>query len=77
MQENENVAEDLVLTLISWQERGIYLFCKKPGEAGPPDPLVLKRPSFLRLLWYRIRMAFGQRRGELGAFGGIVPSSSG
>ena len=77
VQQNANVADDLLLTLTSWQERGIYLFCKKPREAGPPSPLVLKRPSFLGLLWRRIKLAVGRRPGELGAFGEIVGSASG
>jgi hypothetical protein len=77
VQENTNVAGDLVQVLLSWQRSGIQLFRRKSGEAGPATPVVVERPSFLRTLWYRISVMLGLRRGELGGFGAIVPSSGG
>lgn len=77
VQESTEIADDLLLVLVAWQERGIELLCKNPEDATAPIPLVVKRPSFLRLLWRHIRIAFGYRRGELGAFGEIVTPSSG
>lgn len=77
VQEDKDIADDLLLTLVSWQERGISLFRKEPRESGPASPLVAKRPSFLGLLWRRIKMALGREPGELGAFGEIVTPSSG
>jgi hypothetical protein len=77
VQKNTNVSGDLVQTLLAWQGAGIQLFRKKSGDAAPPSSVVMERPSFLRSLWYRIGVAVGLRRGELGGFGGIVPSAGG
>jgi len=77
VQENASVAGDLIQALLGWQRSGIALFRKKSSDAGPPVSVVVEKPSFLRAFWHRLGVALGLRRGELGAFGGIVPSSGG
>jgi len=76
-QRGTDVAGDLLLILLEWQKAGIQLLRKDPLDAAPPKPIMLELPSLLRRLWYRISVALGLRRGELGGFGGIVPSGSG
>ncbi len=77
VQESEKLARDLIETLVSWQQGGVQIFCKRRGYTGQPSPVVVKRPSFLSVIWFRLGVALGLRRGELGGFGGIVPASSG
>src|SRR6266700_314203 len=77
VQKNTTVNGDLVQTLLSWQGAGIQLYRKKSGDAAPPSSVVMERPSFLRSLLYRIGVSLRLRRGEMGGFGGIVPSSGG
>jgi len=76
-QRGTDVAGDLLLVLLEWQKAGIRLLRKDPVDSAPPKPVVLEPPSFLSGLWYRLSVALGLRRGELGGFGGIVPSGSG
>jgi hypothetical protein len=76
VQENTSIAGDLAQTLVAWQRNGIEILRKKSKDTDPPVQVIVQ-PSFLRLLWYRISVALGLRRSELGGFGGIVPSSSG
>jgi len=76
-QRGTDVAGDLLLVLLEWQKAGIRLLRKDPADAAQLKPVRLEPPSFLRRIWYRISVALGLRRGELGGFGGIVPSGSG
>lgn len=77
VQESEKFARDLVETLVAWQQGGIKIFYKRRGDAGQPSPVVVNRPSFLGVIWFRLGVLLGLRRSELGGFGGIVPASSG
>jgi hypothetical protein len=77
VQESEEFARDLIETLVSWQQGGVQIFCKRRGDTSQPSPVVVKRPSFLSVIWFRLGVALGLRRSELGGFGGIVPASSG
>lgn len=77
LQRGTEVAGDLLMLLLEWQKSGIQLLRKDPVESVPPVAFIVTRPSFLRYLWYRISVVLGLRRGELGGFGGIVPSGSG
>jgi hypothetical protein len=76
-EEQASVAGDLLQILLAWQKSGIHILRKNPAHDKPPAPFVVKRPSFLYYLWYRVSVALGLRRGELGGFGGIIPSGSG
>lgn len=76
-QSNAQIAGDLSLPLIQWQQRGVRILLKQIGDSSPPRPVIVQQPSFLRRLWFRMCIALGLRRGELGAFGRIVPSGGG
>jgi len=76
VQENANFARDLLQTLVEWQQGGIQVFRQVLRERGPVS-VTVKRPSFLSGIWFKLGVALGLRRGELGGFGGIVPTSSG
>ena len=75
VQEDTFIGNDLLQVLLEWQTGGISLLRKKARDSASPKSFRVKRPFFLRLLWYRISVAVGLRRSELGGFGGIVPSS--
>jgi hypothetical protein len=75
--ENTNFARDLLEILVSWQRGGVQVLRKRRGDTGPPTPVVVKQPSFLSTIWFRLAVALGLHKSELGGFGGIVPSSSG
>jgi hypothetical protein len=77
VQDNTNFAPDLVETLVRCQQAGIKILRRVLGEEGPPVPVIIKRPSFFSAIWFKLRVALGFHRGELGGFGGIVPTSSG
>jgi hypothetical protein len=77
VQKGSDVARDLLQPLLAWQESGIRLLRMEPAGTRPALPIVVNKPTFLRRLWYRLGRAFGLRRGELGGFGGIVPSGGG
>ncbi len=77
VQESERFARDLNETLVSWQQGGVQIFCKRRGDTGQPSPVAVKRPSFLSVIWFRLGVVLGLRQSELGGFGGIVPASSG
>ena len=77
VQEDAQIAGDLSQILIQWQQRGIHVLLKQIGDSSPPRSVIVQRPSFLRRIWFRIAVALDLHRGELGAFGGIVPSGGG
>jgi hypothetical protein len=77
VQRGNDVAGDLLLVLLEWQKAGIHLLRKDPADMAPPKSVLLEPPSLLRRLWYKLSVAVGLRRGELGGFGGIIPSASG
>ena len=68
---------DLAHTLCRWQEAGIALTIKPLGTPIPREPLIVKRPTWYRSLWYRVAMLARLRRNPLGGFGGTLSSSSG
>lgn len=68
---------DLLQALLPWQKAGISLLRKNPDDDGPAISVVVKPPSIFQAFWYHIKVAFSTRRGELGGFGGIVPSAGG
>lgn len=75
IQKGAEIAGDLAQTLLAWQALGIQVQLKDLRRSGTPRPIVVQRPSLLRRGWYRISVALSLRRGELGAFGRIVPAS--
>lgn len=77
IQKGSDVAGDLLQPLLAWQKSGIKLLRMEPAGNRPPLPIVVDEPTLLRRLWYRLGVLFGLRRGELGGFGGIVPSGGG
>lgn len=77
VQKDVSVAADLLQPLLAWQKSGIKLLRLEPAGRHSPLPIVVDEPSFLRRLWYQLGVMVGLRRGELGAFGRIVPSGSG
>lgn len=72
--QRDEVRSDLMQALLPWQQSGIEILQKNTGESL--CPVVLKKPSFLERLVYKLSVWFGLKRGELG-FGGIVASGSG
>jgi hypothetical protein len=72
---NSKISEDLKEILFSWQRDGIRLLARY--RDNDPVPLQVKQASFVRILWRRLTIALGLRRGELGGFGRVVSSSSG
>ncbi|HEY1801774.1 MAG TPA: hypothetical protein VGG46_12645 [Terriglobales bacterium] len=77
VQRETEVARDLSRVLLSWQEIGIQLFRREPYEKAASTPIKVAKPSFLRSLLDRLQIIFGLRRGELGAFGGVLRASGG
>jgi hypothetical protein len=75
LQHDSDVAGDLSAILLSWQEHGIRIFQKKASVAGSAIPVTVRKPSMLRRAWFHVSVFLGLRRGELGAFGKIVPSA--
>lgn len=77
VQRDAQIGGDLSHVLIQWQQHGIRVLLKQIGDSSPPRSVIVQRPSFLRRLWFRIAVALDLHHGELGAFGGIVPSGGG
>lgn len=75
LQKDSEIAGDLAQTLLAWQQRGVHVFLKRIDDKGPARSVVVQKPSLLRRLWHSVSVTLGLRRGELGAFGGIVPSA--
>ena len=76
IQKDPEPGYDLLQILLIWQQAGIKLLSKDPRDSDQAKLMVVKKPSFLRSLWHRLRVLFGLHRGELG-FGRIVPYSNG
>lgn len=74
LQKDSAIAEDLAKALIAWQGKGIQILLMRVDDRSPARPVTVQKPSVLRRLWYRISVTLGLQRGELGAFGEIVPS---
>jgi hypothetical protein len=70
-------APDLTPVLITWQRGGIKIFRKLYEDLESPAAVLVQKPSFLSWIWFRLTVALGFHRGELGVFGEIVPASSG
>ena len=77
IRDNTKFAQDLIQTLVTWQQRGIRVLSKSRLGNDLPVQVVVKPPGILSGIWFRITVALGLRRSELGGFGGIVPASSG
>ena len=77
VQEGTKFAPDLLPTLVAWQHGGIEIQRKRYRNPQPLEPVVVKKASFLNWLWFRLTVALGFYKGELGALGEIVPASSG
>jgi hypothetical protein len=77
VQENTNFARDLIEVLVSWQAGGLQILRKSRLGQELPVPVVVKRPGLLGAIWFRMTVALGLRRSELGGFGGIIPAASG
>jgi hypothetical protein len=77
VQEGTRFAPDLLPTLVAWQQGGIEIRRKRYRNSQPLERVVVKKPSFLSWAWFRLTIALGFHKGELGAFGEIVPASSG
>lgn len=75
--DNTKFAHDLLEILALWQQRGVQILRKSRQGTDLPVAIVVKRPSFLSTIWFRLGVKLGLRRSELGGFGGIVPASSG
>ncbi len=77
VRESNKIEPDLLEVLLGWQQSGIDILAARISDSEPPTPIALRKPSIFQRLWYKMLVSFGTRRGELGAFGGIIPSSSG
>ena len=77
VQETTKFAPDLLPVLNGWQQAGIKMFRKLYQNLESPAAVLVQKPSFLSWIWLRLTVALGFHRGELGAFGQIVPASSG
>lgn len=75
VQEGVKFARDLLDTLVLWQEGGIQILRKTYRDSPPPVPMTVTKPSFLSVIWFKLSVALGLRRGELGGFGDIVRAS--
>jgi len=77
VQECTTFAADLLPTLVAWQQGGIEIQRKRYRNSQPLERVAVKKASFLSWAWFRLTVALGFHKGELGAFGDIVPASSG
>src|SRR6267154_666907 len=59
VQENTNFAPDLRETLVRWQQPGIKILRCVLGEGGAPVPVIMKRPSFLSAIWFKLSVSLG------------------
>lgn len=67
---------DLTHTLRRWQDAGLPILTASPEQTEPPSEIVIAKPSFFRLLWYRLLATLGLQRNPLGGFGGYLPDHS-
>jgi hypothetical protein len=77
VQETTKFAPDLTPVLIAWQRGGIKICRKLYEDLEPPAAVLVQKQSFLSWIWFRVTVALGFHRDELGVFGEIVPASSG
>lgn len=77
VQESTKFAPDLLPTLVAWQQSGIEIQRKVYRNSEPLERVTVKKASFLSWIWFRLTVTLGFHKGELGAFGEIVPASSG
>lgn len=77
VQEGTKFAPDLLQILVAWQQGGIQIQRKRYRNSQPVERVVVKKASFLSWAWFRLTVALGFHKGELGAFGEVVPASSG
>lgn len=70
-------ADDLREVLISWQRGGLQILHKNINNRAKPDLVVVKPPSFLESLWFRLSVALGLKKSEIGGFGKILSVGSG
>jgi hypothetical protein len=77
VRESNKIEPDLLEVLLCWQQSGIDIFATRTSDSAPPTPITLRKPFIFQRLWHKMLVWFGTRRGDLGAFGGIIPSSSG
>lgn len=77
VQPNGNQPEaDLAHTLRRWQDAGIEIRLKQLESPAPAVTCWVGRPSFYRLIWYRLGVLLRLRRNPLGGFGGMLPEPS-
>jgi hypothetical protein len=69
--------EDLAHVLLRWQEGGISLQNVGTQEGGPPEPILIARPSYFRRIWQRALAILGLWRSPSGGFGNWPTSSAG
>ncbi len=78
LQENRvHPQSDLAHTLRRWQDGGIIIKTKDLFSPIPAIPLTVEKPTWYGAIWYRVLVALGLRRSELGGFGGLVPFPGG
>ena len=68
--------EDLAHTLRLWQQAGIAFESRGADDPHRAHPLIMRRPSFMGWIWFRLMMLFQLRRNPLGGFGGLLSESS-
>jgi hypothetical protein len=73
IQAGKEPQEDLKNVLLSWQAVGIEVYVSAPGWKSQPEKVVLKPPSFLQKVWFRLRFAVYRRHRD-GGFGRAVSS---
>lgn len=72
----EVIQDDLQHVLRIWSQDGLSLALKRFDRAGPPEPLHMPAPSFLRGLWILFAAWLGLRRNPQGGFGAFVPEAA-
>lgn len=77
VQETVRFSPDLLELLVNWQKKGIRILRKLYRDQESPIVVQIKNAPFLSRLWFRLMVLLGFHRGELGAFGEIVSTSSG
>ena len=70
--EGETPQQDLAHVLRRWQDAGIAIHAMPPA-AAPPRSIVVEKPSWFRMLGYRLIARSGLRRNNAGGFGAVIP----
>jgi hypothetical protein len=68
--------QDLAHTLRLWQHAGIALEGRGADNPHRGGPLIMRRPSFMGWIWFRLSMLLQLQRNPLGGFGGTLPEPS-